>query len=81
MSILSTFHFESYEIRFVKDKPVANDVALALEYSDPSKTISTKVKAKNKGLTDLVTPGGVQSVMVLEEAGVYPDWILSEVVI
>lgn len=71
MSILSTFVFESYEIRFVNDKPVANDVAMALGYAYPQQTITKKVSAKNKAQADLATPGGVQPIMVLEEAGVY----------
>lgn len=90
---LSVFQFESNDVRFVDGKPVANDVARILGYSDPAKTISTKVKDKNKGVTKLVTPGGVQSVTVLEEAGIYQlifgsklpsaekfqDWIFEEV--
>ena len=68
---LQVFNFDNQEIRFVGDRPVANDVAKALGYAHPSKTISTKVKEKNKGITALVTPGGRQQVMVLEEAGIY----------
>ena len=71
MTSLSVFEFESTEIRFVGGKPVANDVAKVLGYKDPAKTISTKVKAKNKGVAELVTPGGRQSVAVLEESGIY----------
>jgi prophage antirepressor-like protein len=54
-------------IRFVDGKPVAS----VLGYADPAKTISTKVKSKNKSVTKLVTPGGIQQVTVLEEAGIY----------
>lgn len=71
MSNLSVFQFESQDIRFVDGKPVANDVAKILGYTDPAKAVSTKVKAKNKGVTKLVTAGGVQSVTVLEESGIY----------
>jgi len=93
MSNLTVFTFESQDVRFVNGKPVANDVAAVLGYADPAKTVSTKVKAKYKGVTDLVTPGGIQSVMVLEEAGIYQlifssklesaekfrDWVFEEV--
>jgi len=93
MTNLSVFDYESNEIRFVGDKPVGNDIAKALGYADPAKTISTKVKAKNKGVAKMVTPGGIQSVTVLEEAGVYQlifgsklpsaekfqDWVFEEV--
>ncbi len=50
---------------------MANDVAKVLGYADPAKTISIKVKDKNKGVAKMVTPGGIQSVTVLEEAGIY----------
>ncbi|WP_339378014.1 BRO family protein [Merismopedia glauca] len=47
MSDLSIFEFESQEIRFVEidgiQYVVGIDVANALGYADPSKTISTKV--------------------------------------
>ena len=70
MNNLSVFSFENQEVRFVDGKPVANDVATVLGYADPAKTISTKVKDKHKGVCKIVTPGGMQSVMVLEEEGV-----------
>lgn len=93
MNSITVFDFESHSIRFIDGKPVANDVAKVLGYADPAKTISTKVKPKNKGVTNLVTPGGMQSVTVLEEAGIYQlifnsklpnaekfqDWVFEEV--
>jgi len=71
MSNLIVFDFNDNVVRFVDGKPVANDVAKALGYADPSKTVSTKVDEAYKGVTDLVTPGGKQSVTILEEAGIY----------
>jgi prophage antirepressor-like protein len=71
MSNIQLFQFEKQEIRFVDGKPVANDVAKVLGYSDPAKTISTKVEKEYKGLTRVVTPGGIQSVTVLEKPGIY----------
>jgi prophage antirepressor-like protein len=47
------FQFEGHEIRFIDGKPVANDVAAVLGYADPAKTISTKVKSKNKGVAKM----------------------------
>lgn len=93
MNSLTVFEFDSQEIRFVDGKPVANDVAKILGYADPAKTVSTKVKDKNKGVTKMVTPRGIQSVTVLEEAGIYQlifssklpsaekfqDWVFEEV--
>ena len=71
MSSLTVFAFNSQEIRFVEGKPVASDVAKALGYVDPQSTISKKVSLKNKGVAKMATPGGEQSVIVLEEAGIY----------
>ncbi|MDJ0579095.1 BRO family protein [Crocosphaera sp.] len=68
---LTVFRFNNNEIRFIDGKPIANDVAKVLGYAHPAKTVSTKVSSKNKGLTKMETPGGMQSVTVLEEAGIY----------
>jgi len=93
MSILSVFEFQGQVIRWVDGKPVANDVAAVLGYADPVNTIRKKVSPKNKGVAKMATPGGTQSVTVLEEAGIYQlifgsklpsaeqfqDWVFSEV--
>jgi prophage antirepressor-like protein len=72
MSSLSVFDFEGCEIRWVGDKPVANDIAQALGYKDPAKTVSTKVKPKYKSVTKMVTVDGKRrEVTVLEEPGIY----------
>jgi prophage antirepressor-like protein len=92
-SMLNLFQFEGNELRFVDGKPVANDVAKTLGYVDPASTVSKKVKPKYKGVVKMETPGGVQSVTVLEEAGIYQliigsqlpiadkfqDWLFEEV--
>ena len=91
--MLNVFDFKGNEIRFVDGKPVANDVAQILGYADPASTISKKVKPKYKGVAKMETPGGVQSVTVLEEGGIYQlvlgsrlpiaeefqDWLFEEV--
>lgn len=72
MSNLSVFGFNQQEIRFVDGKPVANDVAQALGYSDPAKTVSTKVDPDYRSVTKLVTVDGkLRDVTVLEEPGIY----------
>jgi very-short-patch-repair endonuclease len=70
MSSLTVFAFNSQEIRFVEGKPVASDVAKALGYVDPQSTISKKVSLKNKGVATAATPGGMQSITILELEGV-----------
>ena len=93
MTNLSVFEFESDKIRFVDEKPVANDIAHILGFKDPANAVNRLVKAKNKGVCKVQTPGGIQSVTVLEEAGIYQlifssklpsaekfqDWIFEEV--
>ena len=70
MSSITVFQFNSQDIRFVDGKPVANDVAAVLGYADPAKTVSTKVKDKNKGVAVIKTRGGNQSVTTLSYEGV-----------
>lgn len=93
MTNLTVFCFESQDVRFVDGKPVAIDVARVLGYTDPASTINKKVSNKNKGVAKMATPGGIQSVTVLEEAGIYQlifssklpsaekfqDWVFEEV--
>ena len=90
---IQLFHFESQEIRFIDGKPVANDVAAVLGYKSPADAVYRLVKEKNKGVCKTQTPGGMQSVTVLEEAGIYQlifsswlesaerfqDWVFEEV--
>ena len=71
MTNISVFQFDSQEIRFVDGKPVANDVAKVLGYADPVSIISKKIDTEYKGVAKMATPGGMQSVTVLEEAGIY----------
>jgi hypothetical protein len=71
MDSIAVFRFDSQDVRFIDGKPVANDVARVLGYSDPAKTVSTKVDSDYKGVTKMVTPGGTQTVTVLEEPGIY----------
>jgi prophage antirepressor-like protein len=70
MNIVHCF-FKDQEVRFVDGNPVANDVAAVLGYKDPANAVNRIVKSKNKGVCDLQTPGGIQSVAVLKEAGIY----------
>ena len=92
-SNISIFSFESQDVRFVDGKPVANDVAIVLGYKNPADAVYRLVKEKNKGICKVQTPGGMQSVAVLEEAGIYQlifgskltsaerfqDWVFEEV--
>lgn len=47
------------------------DVAEALGYSDPLKAIRVHVDEDDKGVDEMATPGGNQSVVIINESGVY----------
>ena len=91
--MLDLFNFKGKDIRFINGKPVAKDVAEVLGYADPTSTVSKRIKPKYKGVDKLATAGGIQSVTVLEEGGIYQlvigskldtaeefqDWLFEEV--
>jgi hypothetical protein len=93
MANLQLFNFESQEIRFIGDKPVAIDIAKVLGYKRPEKAVYDIVKAKNKTEANIQTAVGIRTVFVLEEAGIYQlifqsklpnaerfqDWVFEEV--
>jgi anti-repressor protein len=69
--MLAVFQFEDQEIRFVDGKPVANDITKVLGYKGLPETINRRVDQEYKRVVRISTPGGMQSVVVLEEPGVY----------
>lgn len=50
---------------------VGKDVATALGYSNPHKAIRDHVDDEDKGANEIFTPGGKQTVIVVNEPGVY----------
>jgi prophage antirepressor-like protein len=71
-SNLAVFEFQDEEIRFVGDRPVANDVARVLGYADPADAVYRLVNEKNKSVCKSQTlDGKLRDVMVLEEPGIY----------
>ena len=72
---------------------VGRDIAQALGYKNPQEAIRVHVDEEDKGVSEILTPGGKQSVPVINESGLYslvlssklPDakrfkrWIVSEV--
>ena len=73
---------------------VGKDVAAALGYKDTVNALKAHVKDKNKRAWRITTPGGTQTVVVINEAGVYrltlrsklpsaekfTDWITDDVI-
>src|SRR5699024_2851003 len=73
---------------------VGKDVATALGYKNPQEAIRTHVDDEDKGVSEILTPGGKQSVPIINESGLYSlvlssklptakqfkRWITSEVI-
>lgn len=97
MNNLRLFNFKGYDIRAVEinGEPyfIAKDVAKTLQYSNTANAVNAHVPDKYKGVTDLMTPGGKQSFVIISEAGLYKlvfnskmpqaeeftDWVADEV--
>jgi len=67
-------HFEGYIVRFVgtADNPawVASDVCAVLDLSNVSEALSD-FEDYQKGISNVDTPGGVQKMLTVTEAGLY----------
>lgn len=50
---------------------IGKDVAIALGHSNPERAVREYVEPEDKGVTDIVTPGGKQQVTLINEPGVY----------
>lgn len=72
---------------------VGKDIAEALGYKNPQKAIRDHVDAEDKGVNELLTPGGKQNIAIINESGLYSlmlksklpgakkfkRWVISEV--
>ena len=65
--------FGSIRTVMIEGEPwfVGKDVAAILGYSGAAKAIRTHVDDEDKGVTILDTPGGKQSVVIINESGLY----------
>lgn len=50
---------------------VGKDIAQALGYQNPQRAIRDHVDEEDKGVTEMVTPGGKQKIPIINESGVY----------
>lgn len=50
---------------------VGKDVAAALGYSNVTRDVKRHVDAEDKGVTEMVTPGGTQQLLIINESGLY----------
>lgn len=71
--------FSNYEfgkIRTIIDENnepwfVGRDVAEILEYASPANAIKKHIEDEDKGVTELMTPGGKQKMTIINESGLY----------
>lgn len=50
---------------------VGKDVAEALGYKNPQEAIRNHVDAEDKGVSEILTPGGMQKIPIINESGLY----------
>ena len=50
---------------------VGKDVALALGYKNPQEAIRNHVDEEDKGVSEILTPGGMQKLPIINESGLY----------
>lgn len=75
---LQTFNFESNEVRtlLINNEPwfVGKDVASILGYGKGkslANAVANHVDVEDKGVTKLMTPGGMQDMVIINESGLY----------
>lgn len=72
---LQTFNFETQEVRTVieNNEPwfVGKDVAEILGYKRTADAIRQHVDIEDKGVGEIQTPGGIQSMTIVNESGLY----------
>lgn len=73
LQIFSSPEFGAVRTVDVDGEPwlVGKDVAVALGHTNPARAIRDYVDAEDKGVTETVTPGGKQELMIINESGVY----------
>lgn len=69
------FTFNESQVRTLSEGEViwfvAKDVATILGHANPERAIRKYVDEEDQGVTELVTPGGIQNVTIISEYGVY----------
>lgn len=74
-SLSINFTFNESQVRTLSEGEViwfvAKDVATILGHANPERAIRKYVDEEDRGVTELVTPGGIQNVTIISEYGVY----------
>ena len=73
MLVFSNPNFGEIRTKTIDDEPwlIGKDVAIALGYTNHNKALADHVDPEDKGVTKRYTPGGVQTLTVINESGLY----------
>lgn len=73
MQIFNNPEFGSVRAVEISGEPwfVGKDVATVLGYKNPQEAIRTHVDEEDKGVSEILTPGGKQTVPIINESGLY----------
>lgn len=76
IQIFSNPEFGEVRTTTINNEPwfVGKDVALALGYGDgksSTNAVSNHVDSEDKGVTEMMTPGGIQPMTIINESGLY----------
>lgn len=73
LQVFNNAEFGSVRSLMVNGEPyfVAKDIAEILGYANPQKAVRDHVDEEDKGVNEMVTPGGKQSFVVINESGLY----------
>lgn len=74
-SEVQVFSYETQPVRTVEIEGdvwfVGKDVAEILGYSNPQEAVRTHVEEEDKGVSEILTPGGMQKLIIINESGLY----------
>ncbi len=73
---LQQFHSEEFgkvRVLEIEGQPwfIGKDVAAALGYSNVTRDVKRHVDEEDQGVTEMVTPGGTQKLLIINESGLY----------
>ena len=73
IKIFNNAEFGEIRVMLIDDDPwfVGKDIAMALGYNNPQKAIRDHVDEQDRGVNEMDTPGGKQSIIIINEFGLY----------
>ena len=75
MELIKKFNYEDNKVRVVEKNGeiyfVGKDIANILGYTNSRKSLKDHVDIEDKGVTNQYTPGGKQSLVIINESGLY----------